>query len=219
MKKFSALLLSIALVFGLFLPQVSAAEKVNEETFLKQVKEVTKDTGLELVNASEISEGAPYIEFESIEQFEKAIKDNMRLKNDKNHLRQQERDILESQPIEGSNPSDVSKYIAAIGSITWNDYDLWWAPSVTMRININYDYYLISSGQKRFIGTSKINSFASGISSSGWVQTNSASIIIDGSRTIQISINGYHEFKVSIGGNATGFRYFKQYTKWFYYNS
>lgn len=216
MKKFSTLLLSIALVFGLSLPQVSAAEKVNEETFLKQVKEVTKDTGLELVNPSEISEGAPYLEFKSIEQFEKAIKDNMRLKNDKNHLRQQERDIFESHPID---PNNVSTYTAGIGSITWDDHDLWWTSTATMRINFNYDYYLTSSSQKRFTGASNINSFASRISSSGWIQTNSANNIIDGSRTIEISINGYHEFKVSISGNPVGFRYFKDYTKYFYYNS
>lgn len=66
---------------------------------------------------------------------------------------------LSLPPIEGNNPSDVSKYIAVIGSITWNDYDLWWASMVTMRINFNYDYYLTSSGQKRFTGASKINSF------------------------------------------------------------
>ncbi|QWI17616.1 hypothetical protein EXW48_17305 [Bacillus wiedmannii] len=211
------LFLSVALFFGFSFQQASAEEKVDQKATLEKVKEITKGTGVEVLDSSEVPKGTNFVNFNSVEEFEKAVKEGMFQKENKSPLLQNEQIILD--PIEEKNPTGGFKPLASsVGSIGWADYDNWWSNIISMRINFNYTYNL-SNGQKRFTGVSNIKSFSSGISVTNWVQTNSTSSIIDGNRTIQISVNGYHLFGVSISGVPVGFKSYKNYTKWFYYNS
>lgn len=218
MKKGLFGFLSLLLVFGLFLPQVSASENnvEKEKVVTQKVKDLTKGTGIEVIDPSELPEGTEFVNFDTVEDFEKAVKEYKKFQNQVDKFDPSARDGQANSEQNGGKPTDIGINATATGSIKWNAYQ-WWNPMspLNMTINFNYSYYY-SSGYKWFTGVSNINSYSSPGFPTNWVQTNKTGSVIDGKRTLQITIKGYHLFGASIGGVPFGYKSPATYTKYYY---
>lgn len=210
--------LSALLIFGAFLPQVSASGQgqVKKEEVTQKVKEIIKqDTNVEIIDPSELPEGIPMLNFDTVEDFEKYVKEhgsNMDNNHEKFDPKMNEKDAG-THPENGGKPTDFSALSSSIGLIRWADWN-WWETSM-MVMTFNYSYYS-AGGYNYFSGVSNIKSGSENISPVNWNQTNSSSMIMDGSRTLQLKISGYHLFGANIAGFPLGFRAYESYTKYFY---
>ncbi|WP_423407682.1 hypothetical protein AABM38_18365 [Heyndrickxia sp. MSNUG] len=223
MKKKSIVgLLSVLLVFGALVSPVSAAkpdEKPTKEEVTEKIKEIIKqDENVELIDPSELPEGVPMLNFDSVEDFEAYVNEHRKNNEGKDDDHEKYNPAMAvKEPGEhinnGGKPSDFTTQSSSIGSITWYDNN-WWELTI-MRMTFNYSYYQ-AGGYNYFNGASNINSWSQNISPVNWNQTNKSYMIMDGNRTLQLKIAGYHLFGAQIMGFPLGFRAGDSYTRYFY---
>lgn len=215
MKKGLFGFLSMLLVFGLFLPQVSASENNvgKEKAVLQKVKDLTKGTGIEVIDPSELPEGTEFVEFDTVEDFAKAVKQAKKFQNQVDKLNPKAGDLQSSTDV---NSTDIGIMASSVGSIRWSAYQ-WWNLASPLYMTINFNYSYSGSGSsKKFTGVSSIKSHSSPGFPTNWIQTNKAGTIIDGGRTIRLKVVGYHLFGASIGGLPIGYRSDATYVKYYY---
>jgi hypothetical protein len=168
-----------------------------------------------MIDASELPDNATMLNFDTIEDFEKFVKEQKKYQADNHDTYDPSRS---GGPAAGSanggKPSDYMAAATGIGHIQWRDI-VWWQPAGTMNITFNNSYYS-SSGYNYFSGVSNINSDNSGISPTDWKKTNSTKNIIDANRTVEIQIAGYYLFGVAVGVFSAGFKDYESFTKYFY---
>ncbi|MEX3710850.1 hypothetical protein ABFV99_00445 [Cytobacillus horneckiae] len=198
-KLLTTSLLSFFVIFGFAITQASASDN---KDLLDEVREITEGTNVEVIDVNELPAGTEFVEFDSVEDFEKALKSQEDLLNN---------DVEFSQDSPAIQPMATS----SVGSIKWVTYK-WWDPTKPVNMTINFNYTYTGSGSsKLFQSVSNIKSHSTGFPTN-WVQTNASHRLLDAKRTISITITGYHLFGASIGGQPIGYKADATYIREFY---
>ena len=227
MRKVALSLLAMFLVISLAVPSAFAngngkdkgnkKEEEQKQEILAELDSITEGTVLERIDEP-LPENAEMIEFDTVEEFEawaKELDANIKKQNAEaeDKTLEAERNGVPVPSVDGDG-SDFSTMATAIGSkriYTYDPLNLLLPNYIT--VNFNYNYYWLN-GSKRFssISVSSINSQGCCFGSyTTWYQTNRNGYVTDAGRTIAISIRGYHQLGIAIGGFPTNYKYYQNY--------
>lgn len=221
MKKTVLALLSATLVFSSFNIEALADSSSSSETIKQELKEFDKQTSaVEIVEFSEVPQSAPVINFDSVEEFEKAIKEYEEAMNKDEAIEEFYPEVSETSFV----PNDKMMLRAATknGSarIKWHLAEYWeyvyklYLP-VSMWIDFTYSY-TGSGSSKKFKKIHDIKSNSGAIPSS-WYQTTATHNFYDKNRGVSIKIQGYFLLGVSIGGQPIGAKFPNSYTRKYHF--
>lgn len=223
MKKFGMLvMLSVALFFGTVVAPASAAGKdapppnpQKMQDIMNMLEEVEESKGIERIDVSELPEGTVFINFDTVEEFEKALEEWQ-------EMRQAEEAIELAKipdgstygPIPGNGGGDeITTMATASSRIKWSTFDAlkFWLPTYMV---IDFSYTYSGSGNtKKYTNLTSVSSWSDGIPTN-WVQTSKPTWnFYDLHRTVSITIQGYHLFGIAIGGFPIGYKIPDKFTK------
>lgn len=208
----------------------------NNDKIVKELETVAEENNIQTVPSDSLPKNTPIVEFDSVEEFEKALKGEG--KTDMAVLMKQA--ILASgelpEIIDEYNAQDIDEvttpstimYSASKASTakkngsarikiypgSWNPIKNQFLP-MTMWIDFSYQY--TGSGKSRkFTKITKVTSNSVGFPSS-WHQTTKATNFYDSNKGVSIKIQGYHLLGVAIGGQAVGYKIAETYTKKYHF--
>ncbi|WP_445506779.1 hypothetical protein [Niallia sp. 03190] len=230
MKKVLALsVLSFILMFNTTLLKTFAesptketnvsSQEENQKTLEELYEYADQTNNFEIVSASELPENTPTINFDSVEDFKRAIEESREIQanNEEIETFYEKSDVSTNAPkllTRAAATKNDSKRISWSLVGTWEWIYQWWLPP-NMWIDFTYTY-TGSGSSKKFSKITKITSNSSGFPSS-WVETTSVSNFYDDNKGVSIKIQGYHLLGVSIGGQAIGTKFYDNYTKKYHF--
>lgn len=205
-------LLSVLLIVGSFSTSVFASDSEDTSSqenakILRSVEELVEDSdSVELIDVDELPEGAPVIEFETVEEFEKVLIDLEKENKENNTLITEENLIesTESEPVIRALASTV-KVLTVIVKPSVNPLKQMTQPA-SITVDLGYSY----SGGK-FTSINSVRSHSSGFPTN-WKQTSYSRSYYDSNRGVNMTINGYNQLGVVIGGQPIGTRVNDQLT-------
>lgn len=201
--------LSALLLFSSFQNPVSANTQEDPEDVKEQVIELfeeTKDVGI--VDSNELPVGAPMIDFDSVEDFQKYaenFQEEIQNKNEVENLTLEENLVIDDSNVISSFATRAAK--SAVSTIKWGTNERWdyvyklYMPNY-MTINLSYTYTGTGS-TKKFSSIKSVKSHSSGIPSA-WKQTSSSANISANKRSTSVNIVGYHLVGINIKGVPLG---------------
>ncbi|MCY7695326.1 hypothetical protein MH109_13230 [Bacillus altitudinis] len=204
-----SIIIALFAVTSLINTASATAEKGTSSTkVLSKLKGVVENSNhLEIVDLDKLPEGTPILQFDTVEDFEKALKDSklQNTYNDVNNLTEETKPLNQITTLASKattkTRTDVLK-IMRKGKISRVLNPL----SDSSRITVDLKYSYSGSGSKRkFTKINKVSSYSSGIPTS-WKQTSYNKSISSTKKSVTITLNGYYLFGVSIGGQTIGTR-------------
>ncbi len=175
---------------------VFASSDVNEaskEILLKIELIANNSDYIDLIDINELPEGAPVINFDTVEDFEQAIKE------------------IENEDTESSSLSTPLITTMATSSTT-DRLEVWVKPSsnpiksatqpVTVTVDLSYRYNG-SGSSKTFSSITGVSSFSLNVPTS-WVQTGYNSFFYNFNKGVTVELLGYNVVGMVIGGQPIG---------------
>ncbi|MBH9968153.1 hypothetical protein [[Bacillus] enclensis] len=164
---------------------------------LSEVEDISKESNsIELVDYSELPEGTPLVEFDTVEEFEKAVKD----------LEEEQEGFVNEKYT--TLPTRDSGYFATAAASRTDRLKVYvkrsWNPlkSMTQPTYITVDLRYSYSGSK-FTKINGLSSFSPGYPTD-WIQTSKNTSLYNSNRSVSAEVNGYNLLGVSIGGQPVG---------------
>ncbi|MEH7141596.1 hypothetical protein [Priestia megaterium] len=229
MKKIGTLLaLSTTLLLGSFSSTQAFAEtnQTNSETIKDQLNELESQTdGLEIVDSSELPEGTPTVNFDSVEEFKQAVEEYEKAQMENNN------DEINSEMTENlseENNLEQPKFVTMAASTTKNGLStIKWMTAERVSylykvyyptfMWIDFSYTYTGSGStKKFTKIKSVSSQSDNIPSS-WHQTDKATNFYDKNKGVSIKITGYYLLGVSIAGYNVGAHFSDSWTKKYHF--
>lgn len=202
-------LLSIIFVIGASSTTVFASnlETSVDHNTLTVVSDIVDQTeSLELINVDELPVGTPFVEFDSIEEFEKAVTD-LENENKEQFIESKEQFIGSNEPNTKINTlattKSDTKVLTVMVNKSWNPLKASTQPA-SVTVDIGYSY-TGSGTTKKFSSIKKVSSYSFGFPTD-WIQTSYSSPFSISNTRAKITINGYNLLGASIGGQPIGMK-------------
>ncbi|GIN62398.1 hypothetical protein J27TS8_23910 [Robertmurraya siralis] len=204
--------LSVVLVSSSFTPAFAESESFSENT-KEELIQLEQETGaVEFFDISELPEGIPILEFDSVEELQKTIEYARSIEKNENFDKV-------FTPISKDSGFSI---MASTGTarIQWYTAENWdyiykiYLPS-TMWIDLTYTY-TGSGSTKKFSKITKVTSNSTSFPST-WIQETKSTSFYDSNRGVTVKIAGYHLLGVSIKGFNVGAKFPETYTKKYHF--
>jgi len=212
MNKFiKKIALSTLLVGAIVLPlQVSNLEKASASEVTKHSAEVLSEIeaitnnseSVELISVDELPKGTPFVKFETIEDFEKAVKE-LDLENKTPQIVNIDTEYmpLSNQMITKAATSSTTDRLEVFIKKSWNALKAVTQPT-TVTVDVKYSYTGYGS-TKAFSSISNVTSFSLGFPTS-WVQTDYNKSFYNFKKGVSLELLGYNVVGAVIAGQEIG---------------
>jgi len=217
-----ALVLSTVVAFGAIGTSASAAtDQSQTENVKEEIQNFSAETdNLEVINKEDLPEGTPVINFDSVEDFKKAVKEMETLKAEENTNEIN----IDSTDTSSSDLNKIMMTAAATtksGSATIKWYEISWNPinfKYDTQMYIDFDYKYTGSGsKKKFSKVTDIQSGNGGFPMNWNQSTKGTYNFYDSNRGVKISITGYYLLGVNVGGQTVGTKFHDSFTKSYHF--
>lgn len=204
MKKFALSFLSSLFALGLVGNTAFASTSYEEpsESILHEVEEIANESeSLDLIDVDELPEGTPFVKFDTIEEFEQALKE-LDAENEANQdeglkvIEAPQMDLI--TPYSTKTAADVLKVMV---KLSWNPLKSMTQPT-SVTVNLGYKY-TGSGTSKKFSSITKLTSYSLGFPTD-WIQTSRSTSFYDSNKGVNVTINGYNLLGVEIAGQGVG---------------
>ncbi|MGG0386332.1 hypothetical protein ABEY69_25390 [Priestia filamentosa] len=215
MKKTVKVLLSTTLALGIFSTSssfVNAQSITEETTTLTEINKVAQSSdSLTPIDVSELPEGTEFVNFDTVEDFEKAVAElDKENKENKDSILQTE--VLPSTNSYSSASDRLfttaaaktgSARVSVLTKISLNPIKAAVQPT---KITVDFTYSYTGSGtSKKFSKINKVSSYSLGFPST-WHQTTRTHSFYSSNKGVKMTLQGYHLLGVNIAGVPAGFR-------------
>ncbi|EFI64368.1 MULTISPECIES: hypothetical protein [Bacillus] len=213
MGKLKLSVLSTALVVSMLGVNTSASAAISGSTDSQILQEELSNIeyqsdAVEIINTDELPKDTPTINFDTIEDFEKFVKEYESFQTYNENIVSESSNTLDNQfPIAYANGSKTIHWYTAED---WSSFYKLYLPS-KMWIDFTYTYSG-SGSNKTFTKITSIKSNSGSIPSS-WNQTTAVSNISGNKKSVTIKVTGYFLLGVNIGGQSVGAKFHGSFTK------
>ncbi|QTB23128.1 hypothetical protein J1907_03165 [Lysinibacillus sphaericus] len=208
MKKFAlSLVLSLFAVGTLGNTAMASTEVIESPSkILSEVEEIANNSeSIELINIDELPEGIPFVNFDTVEDFEKAVKE-MDIEATQVTVNENTESITQSNQLMGARvaraaTSETTDRLRVLVKASWNPIK---AATQPAWVDVDLKYTYTGSGSsKTFSELKKVTSFSLSFPTE-WVQTEKNHSFYNFKKGISVELLGYNLLGAVIAGQPVG---------------